>query len=97
MQQQLGVHLCFFDQCQFGLVSPGGIPMKKATCLLTNSAAVQKVFHGKHCHQSHTHQQIQGSEQGMKRSVWAQTYPPAMVDGLATSVMEEAKNFEAFK
>ena len=71
--------------------------MKKATCLLTNSRAVEKVFKDKYCDQSHSYQRIEGSEQGVRRSQFAQAYPSPMVNGICTAILEEAKNFEAFQ
>ena len=77
-----------FDQCRFGLTSPAGLPLEKATGLLHNmpaaSARFQNVrcaccqffeFEGRH----RLHRPIMGGEMGHKMSVWAQTYPPQMV------------------
>ena len=54
------------------------------------------MFTDKFCDQSHTHQRIEGSEGGVRRSQFAQAYPPEMVDGICTTIMQESQNFEAF-
>ncbi|CAK9112563.1 unnamed protein product, partial [Durusdinium trenchii] len=73
-----GNQLATFDQCQFGLVSPSGKPMQKRTKFMTNLGPLFNALNGKFCDHSHEHELIQGSENGVKRSAWAQTYP----DGL---------------
>ena len=74
-----GVKMVTFDQCMFGLVSPlHKTPMRKRTRLMTNSPAVVKLFHKRFCDRSHDHKCIAGEEGGIKISVWAQRYPPAL-------------------
>ena len=78
-----------FDQCQVGLVSKvHRIPQQKKTKFLTNIRPLVHCFHDKKCEceirmlpngKHGRHQEIIGSEGGMKRSEWAQHYPPAMV------------------
>ena len=79
-----GVQVVVFDQCTVGLTSPkSGIPMRKRTRLMTNCPVLAQRFAGRMCDRSHQHQTIQGSEGGIRRSVWAQLYPAPMVDLLA--------------
>ena len=79
-----GVVIVTFDQCMVGLTSKvTGTPMRKRTKLMTNSEAVAKCFGGLYCDRSHVHQTIQGTEGGVRRSTWAQLYPPPMVNMLA--------------
>ena len=67
-----------------GLVSKSNrIPMRKRTRIMTNSQQLADQFRGTLCDGGHRHQVIQGYEGGMKRSVWAQHYPPLMVQRLA--------------
>lgn len=87
---QPNVHSVVFDQCMTGLVSKVlKKPMRKRTRLLTNSVSVVRAFQGLRCDRSHTHQTIQGSEGGVRRSTHAQCYPPPMVDRLARCCQEE--------
>ena len=74
------------DQCMFGLKSKiHGIPMRKITRTLTNAPGLVRRLRGHHCDRCHAHQAIRGSEGGVKRSVWAQCYPPGLVEVLACS------------
>ena len=92
MQRLPGVSSVVFDQCMVGLVSPSGNPMRKRTRLLTNSQAVVSAFSNKMCDCSHCHQIIQGSDMGIKLSVWAQKYPENMCDLLAQRVVDTLIN-----
>ena len=86
---QPGVVVVSFDQCMLGLKSKvHGIPMRKRTKIATNSRALAARFAMPccRCDRSHVHQTIQGSEGGLRRSVWAQMYPPGMVDLLARPI-----------
>ena len=81
-----------FDQCELGLVSAvQKLPMRKRTCILTNSDAVFQAFRGKFCKEGHMHQTIEGSEGGQKRSTAAQHYPPQMVELLASAFIAEER------
>ena len=81
VMSQPGVQVMDFDQCCLGLTSKvSKMPMRKRTKLMTNSGAVVRLFQGCQCDRSHIHQTIQGSEGGVRRSVWAQLYPAQMVD-----------------
>ena len=85
---QAGVYTVVFDQCMTGLVSPcTEIPMRKRTKLMTNSKHFIEAFRGKLCDRSHQHKLIQGSESGIRLSVWCQCYPGPMVDLLAEGVV----------
>ena len=76
-----------FDQCAFGLCTKiDKVPMRKRTYLLTNCDKVIARFSNKLCSRDHKHRVIEGSEGGMKRSVWAQFYPPSMVEALVDCV-----------
>ena len=75
-----GVYSVVFDQCTTGLVSPcSGTPMRKRTKLMSNSMHFIEAFRGNMCDRSHLHQLIQGSEGGIRLSVWCQCYPAPMV------------------
>ena len=87
MEAHETVQVAVFDQCQFGLVSPQGRPMQKRTKVLTNCVAIFEALNGKYCCKTHQHEQIQGSEDGIKRSQWAQVYPPAMVNAICEAVL----------
>ena len=77
-----------FDQCQFGLVSPGGSPLRKRTRIATNSEILAKKLRGKTCQGEHSHMRVTGSEFGVRISTHAQVYPPALVDAIAQAAAE---------
>ena len=82
-----GVEKVLFDQCAFGLCTKiDKVPMRKRTYLLTNCDKVIARFSNKLCSRDHKHRVIEGSEGGMKRSVWAQFYPLPMVEALVDCV-----------
>ena len=83
-----GVRIVTFDQCRFGLKSPSGSPIKKATKLMTNMNSIEARFSNKRCQCQVPHREIQGSEMGHRLSVWAQTYPDPMVRALADAAVE---------
>lgn len=78
-----------FDMCRFGLKSPSGIPMKKRTKFLTNLKGLYTALDGCFCDGTHTHEAIQGSECGTKRSTFAQTYPDGFVSLVCETVLHE--------
>lgn len=86
LYNQPGVQKAVFEQCYFGLRAPSGKYLKKKTCILTNSTLVFNAFNGKCCPGGHTHQRIEGSEEGKKRSALAQTYPPDMISAIASAM-----------
>ena len=89
---QPGVMVVNFDQCCLGLKSKVfGIPMRKRTKIMTNSQMVVTLFAQNQCDRSHIHQTIQGSEGGVRRSVWAQRYPPGMVSLLVQAAKYESR------
>ena len=60
-----GTYNALFDQCQFGLTSPRGTPLKKKTRILCNNWQLFNALHGCNCRRgSHTHCPIMGSEDG---------------------------------
>ena len=77
-----GMYNALFDQCQFGLTSPRGAPLKKKTRILCNSARLFWAFHGCKCQGSHVHKRIMGSEDGHRLSTWSENYPPALCNAL---------------
>ena len=78
-----GTYNALFDQCQFGLTSPRGTPLKKKTRILCNNAQLFNALHGCNCHRgSHTHTRIMGSEDGHRLSTWSENYPPALCNAL---------------
>ena len=87
-----GVFTVVFDQCMLGLVSKvNRIPMRKRTRIMTNSYMLASHLKGRLCDKSHEHQQIQGTEGGMKRSVWAQLYPPGLVHCLVQGTQQQLR------
>ena len=90
LRQQGGVYLAQFDQCRFGLVSAvNKTPIKKKTSVLTNSLKVFQSLHEKYCLKDHSHQVIQGSEGGQKRSTAAQEYPQPLCMAICQAFLEE--------
>jgi hypothetical protein len=87
-----GVHCVVFDQCMLGLASPAsGTPMRKRTRIMTNSVQlVQRLQHCK-CDNLHEHQTIQGTECGIRRSVWAQRYPDGLSNLIAEACLAERR------
>ena len=78
-----GTYNALFDQCQFGLTSPRGTPLKKKTRILCNNAQLFNALHGCNCRRgSHTHTRIMGSEDGHRLSTWSENYPPALCNAL---------------
>ena len=78
-----GTYTALFDQCQFGLTSPHGTPIKKPTRILCNNARLFNALHGCKCRRgSHTHKHIMGSEDGHRLSTWSEIYPPALCNAL---------------
>ena len=78
-----GTYNALFDQCQFGLTSPRGTPLKKKTRILCNNAQLFNALHGCKCRRgSHTHKHIMGSEDGHRLSTWSENYPPALCNAL---------------
>ena len=78
-----GTYNALFDQCQFGLTSPRGTPMKKQTRILCNNARLFNALHGCKCRRgSHTHKHIMGSEDEHRLSTWSEVYPPALCNAL---------------
>ena len=55
--------------------------------LMSNSKHVVESFRGSMCHQSHLLQLIQGSEGGIRLSVWRQCYPAPMVNLLVVGAV----------
>ena len=78
-----GTYTALFDQCQFGLTSPHGTPIKKQTRILCNNARLFNALHGCKCRRgSHTHNHSMGSEDGIRLSIWSEIYPPALCNAL---------------
>ncbi len=76
-----------FDQCMCGLRSPvHGTPICKRTRIMTNSVHLVNAFSNCKCDKSHQHQRCEGSEGGIRLSVWAQCYPEPMVQRMAGAV-----------
>ena len=78
-----GIYNALFDQCQFGLVSPRGAPLKKKTRILCNNVQLFNALHGCNCRSgSHVHCRIMGVEAGYSLSKWSENYPPALCHAL---------------
>ncbi len=87
-----GVSEVVFHQCRFGLRSPHGSPMRKATKFLTNSPAVMDRFRGKFCTCEQPHKRIMGSEGGSHLAALAALYPPPLCRALAEAVRDETES-----
>jgi hypothetical protein len=82
------VRLAKFDMCQFNLRSPGSdLRMKKRTHVMTNSIRVFEILNGKTYDDSHPHQRIEGSENGLKRSVAAQVYTEEFCEAVCNAIL----------
>jgi hypothetical protein len=78
-----GVFSVVIDQCMVGLKTKvTNTSVRKRTRLLTNAPSVAARFAGCRCNRQHDHQPIRGSEGGMRRSTFAQIYPPGLVEKL---------------
>lgn len=81
-----GVQRSSFDQCRFGLKSKvDKRPMKKRTSFLSNMPSVGLKFCNSNCLGCPDHVVIQGSEGGVKRSVWAQRYPELLCQEICSA------------
>ena len=86
-----GTYNALFDQCQFGLTSPRGTPLKKHTRILCNNAQLFNALHGCKCRRgSHTHKHIMGSEDGHRLSTWSEVYPPALCNALLDACCDDS-------
>ena len=89
LQEQLqedpmdGTYFVDFHQCRYGLVSPRGEPMKKATRIWTNNKKLVQELTNKKCNCKAHHRRIEGNQDGYKLSVWSQCYPPLLCKALA--------------
>ena len=74
--------------CNFGAtISAAEVhhsPVRKRTRLLTNSVRVVNAFRNHMCQNDHIHQILEGVEGGIKRNLYAQRYPPDLVDALVS-------------
>ena len=71
---------------------PSGKPMQKRTKFMTNLGPLFNALNGKFCDHSHEHELIQGSENGVKRSAWAQTYPDGLVRTICHRVLDSQRS-----
>ena len=82
------VYTADFDLCMLGLVSKvHRVPQRKRTRIMTNCRATAESFLQYQCCSNHEHQEIIGSEGGVRRSTWAQVYPGPMVAHLCRCVL----------
>ena len=87
---ELGAETVDFDQCCFGLKTPGdGVLMKKPTRIITNGKHILKQFSGKKCKGGHIHQRIMGSKFGHQLSWHAAHYPRLMCAAIVDEVVSE--------
>ena len=83
------VFVVVLDLCMLGLSSKvHKTPTRKRTKIMTNSVAIASRLAGHMCDGRHEHQAIQGSEGGLRRSVWAQIYPPALVELFVAGIQD---------
>ena len=93
VQHMSGVQAVVIDMCMLGMKSKvHRIPMRKRTRILTNSPFLIKELSGRLCDGTHEHQLIEGSEGGVRRSVWAQCYPAGLVEILARAAVHHAQS-----
>ncbi len=83
-----GVLLASFEQCQFGLVSKSGKPMRKPTTIMTNIAPLYSALNGVTCQGGHDHQVVAGWEGGERRSVHSQRYPEGLCRCVAAAIAQ---------
>lgn len=74
-----GATIVRFDQCRYGLVSPGGTPVRKRTFFVTNCPSIVQEFQGKFCTGNHSHRVCQGCECGIRVSKHCEKYPLPLV------------------
>ena len=87
VQKLKGVMVVVFDQCLLGACTKvHKTPTRKRTKLMTNSPAVAKAFSNMCCKGLHEHKIIEGTEGGLKRSKWAEIYPPPLVKLLVSCI-----------
>ena len=78
-----GMYNALFDQCQFGLKSPRGTPLKKRTRILCNNERLFHALNGRNCCRGlHKHKPIMGTEDGHRLSTWSENYPQALCNTL---------------
>ena len=77
------------DQCQFGLATPQGQPMRKRSGFLTNHKAIAEAL-DRLCPRDHEHQQIIGKDKitGKNFSTLAQRYPDELVQVILKTYAE---------
>ena len=92
LQSQPQVQSIVFDQCQFGLTSPLGSPLRKRTRIITNSSALIGLLSNKLCKGGHVHGIIQGQELGIIVSKHCQHYPASLCSAIAAAVVAESRN-----
>ena len=86
-----GTYNALFDQCQFGLTSPRGTPLKKQTRILCNNVRLFNALHGCKCRRGlHAHTPIMGSEAGHRLSTWSEVYPPALCNALLDACCDDS-------
>jgi hypothetical protein len=84
------IHVARFDQCRFGLRSPGSQqPIRKRTRLLHNVPQLCQAFGGAFCQCTVPHRRIEGSENGVQLSSFCETYPPLMVETMLAAIRAE--------
>ena len=83
------VHLARTDQCEFGLETEQGEPMRKRSGFLTNSYDIAEALN-KTCQKSHQHCHVMGRAVGSQwnRSRLAQKYPYALVAAILTAYVQ---------
>ena len=90
MLNRRNVHRVLVDQCMFGLVDPvSKLPMRKRAALDVNDPVfAEALAKGARCtHEPGSHQQIEGSVQGQRRSTLAGVWTPEF----STHILRAAK------
>ena len=83
-------YLVKLDQCQFGLKSPQGQPMRKRSGFLTNHQLIAAAL-DRLCPGDHNHQQIIGKDKvtGKNFSTLAQRYPDELIQVILKTYAEQ--------
>ena len=83
---ELKLYYVRFDQCQFGLLGPGGGPHQKRTAILTSSREVAMLLRGNLCRRQHEHEPVIG---GRRVTEKAGHYPQRLAETLVEGVERE--------
>lgn len=88
IRELLGVACIVIDMCQFGLAALATqLPMRTRTRIMKKSPVRLRHLAGKLCPRQHKPQLVHESEGGIRRSTWAQIYPPGLCDAMIRAAL----------